>query len=74
MPIMNGIDATTEIRSFLTQKMKLPLSHQPFILGVTGNVAPDLFQLATEAGMNEILSKPVYFKELKQILAKHMID
>ena len=38
MPVMNGIDATMNIRKHLTEQLKIPRANQPTIIGVTGHV------------------------------------
>lgn len=64
MPVMDGIEATKQIRS------RLPQSDQPPIIGVTAH-ANDADRSACEAaGMDDYLAKPVEFDELEQVL-KH---
>ena len=38
MPILNGIDATVEIRDYLLKVQKLQIGLQPIIIGITGHV------------------------------------
>ena len=38
MPILNGIDATIEIRDYLLKVQKLQIGLQPIIIGITGHV------------------------------------
>jgi CheY-like chemotaxis protein len=55
MPVMDGIQATKNIRAYLREKGK----EQPTIIGVTGHVL-DVFQKEGKtAGMNQIVPKPL---------------
>ena len=51
MPLMNGIEATREIKKMLGSKI-------PAIVGVTAYNEADTWQNAKEAGMKDILLKP----------------
>ncbi len=53
MPVLDGIDATRQIRALAGK-----FSHLP-ILAVTANHSPGLRQLCHSVGMNAFLSKPV---------------
>ncbi|KAI5848318.1 hypothetical protein BZA05DRAFT_403673 [Tricharina praecox] len=61
MPIMNGIDATKEIRRM--QAVGVVSRHLP-ILGVSANVRGPKVQEMKDAGMDEIISKPFSIDEL----------
>jgi CheY-like chemotaxis protein len=67
MPIMNGIDATRRIRSFLSEEVGLPRENQPYIFGVTGHVLDSFKEEGKSAGMDEILGKPLYVNILAKI-------
>ena len=71
MPIMNGIESTRLIRKHLSKELKLPKDKQPTIIGVTGH-ALDLYkQEGIKAGMDEVMSKPIYLDDLKEVLKKY---
>jgi len=59
MPVMDGIEAATQIRATLNQH-KIGEQHQPKIIGVTGHVQERFQQQGLEAGMDVILPKPLY--------------
>uniref|UniRef100_A0A6B2LSD9 Response regulatory domain-containing protein n=1 Tax=Arcella intermedia TaxID=1963864 RepID=A0A6B2LSD9_9EUKA len=62
MPLMNGIDATKKIRE-LEHFKEVP------IIGVTA-VASTLGNKCLEAGMNDVLEKPVTLNDFKGVLSK----
>jgi CheY-like chemotaxis protein len=63
MPVMDGIEATRHIR----QNMSAPACDTP-ILGLTANVNPIDKQRCIEAGMKEVLYKPLN----KEVLIYHI--
>ena len=63
MPVMNGIDATREIRA------KLADSEQPMIVALTANVTSEDRPRFRAAGMDGYLGKPFKIAELKEMLA-----
>lgn len=66
MPIMNGIDATRQIRAYERDgKMK---DHVP-IIAITGNARREQVEETIEAGMDGVMSKPFRVPELLQKLA-----
>ena len=67
MPQMNGVDATKKIRSFL----KSVFCNQPKIIGVTGHATSEYHEKGIAAGMDRVLSKPVYSDELARVLQEH---
>ena len=64
MPIMDGIESTREIRKWLEQEHRVARDDQPMILGVTGHVHDDFRIQGCEAGMDDVISKPVYYDVL----------
>ena len=66
MPVMDGYDATMKIREFL-HKMKV---RQPIISAVTGHSEKQYTMKAINAGMNQVLSKPINHERLKCLLRK----
>jgi PAS domain S-box-containing protein len=64
MPVMDGMDATRAIRA-----LELPGQHTP-IVAMTANAMESDRQLCLDAGMDDYLSKPFKFAELKAILEK----
>ena len=67
MPVMNGLDATIEIRK------NFPASKQPKIVALTANVFSEQRKSCMEAGMDEYMSKPIKVSVLADIL-KQMHD
>jgi DNA-binding NarL/FixJ family response regulator len=59
MPVLNGPDATTKIRS---------LGFRGKIFGVTGNTLPADIEDFSSRGLDEILLKPLNNEELVRIL------
>jgi CheY-like chemotaxis protein len=66
MPVMDGIQATREIRgNFL-------LGHQPVIIALTGHALAGVKESCREAGMNDFLSKPVSIDDLRGVIARNL--
>jgi CheY-like chemotaxis protein len=63
MPVMDGLDATREIRA------RYP-GNKPYIIAMTGNVLQGVREECLQAGMNDYLSKPVQRNDLKSALRK----
>ena len=64
MPIMNGIDATLEIRKDQNLK-RIP------IIALTALAMPGDRERCLEAGMTDYMSKPVKLNELIEIIEKY---
>ncbi|MEM8770069.1 MAG: response regulator [Pseudomonadota bacterium] len=62
MPLMNGFDATKEIRAFEAEN---GLNKTP-IIAVTAHIKPADQHLCVAADMNDYLHKPVKMEELKK--------
>ncbi|THH30116.1 hypothetical protein EUX98_g4100 [Antrodiella citrinella] len=60
MPILSGLDAVAKLRN---------MGRRDFIIGVTGNALLTDQQEYLEAGVDHVLTKPVYEKSLKSMLA-----
>ncbi|TCD67927.1 hypothetical protein EIP91_011791 [Steccherinum ochraceum] len=60
MPVMSGLEAVAKLRS---------MGKRDFIVGVTGNALLTDQQEYLEAGVDHVLTKPVYEKSLKSMLA-----
>ena len=67
MPILNGIEATKEIRKFINCNNYL----QPIIVGVTGHVQESFKKEGLDAGMDKIYPKPFYLKDLEEVLKQY---
>ena len=70
MPGMSGIEATLKIREHLDQR-GLSREDQPKIIGVTGNASTDFNKEGEKVGMNMVVTKPMYVRDLKSILKKY---
>jgi len=67
MPIMNGIDATLEIR-------KDPNLNRTPIIALTALAMPGDRERCLQAGMTDYMSKPVKLNELIEIIEKYMVQ
>ncbi len=65
MPVLNGMDATREIR-------QLSLASQPIIIAVTAHAYEEERQEILAAGCDAFLSKPFRERELFDLLARHL--
>lgn len=66
MPVLNGYEATRQIRALKSDVSKIP------ILAMTANAFDEDKKLAFEAGMNEHITKPIKIEVLQEILAKYL--
>ena len=73
MPIMNGVEATFQIRNHLSQ-LDIDLEDQPKIVGITGHVQEKYKNEGTKAGMNEIYGKPFCVQDMMELFEKYNID
>ena len=64
MPVMDGFDATREIRVLATAETVLP------IIAITANTSDEDQLKCKESGMDDILSKPVSYSDLRIIIEK----
>ncbi len=67
MPVMDGLQATREIRSLSTT------AASSIIVALTASAMVGSREKCLEAGMNEYLSKPVRIKELKNMIDKCLV-
>ena len=66
MPFMDGYEATKKIREFIDEQEV----SQPIISAVTGHTEQAYIERAINAGMNQVISKPVDIQVLKVLLTK----
>jgi CheY-like chemotaxis protein len=66
MPVMDGYEATREIRKLGKKYKKLP------IIALTADVVSDVRQKVNESGMNDYLSKPFKPEQLNSTIAKNL--
>ncbi len=66
MPVMDGLDATRAICH------RWPLEKRPVIIAMTASAMPGDRERCLEAGMDDYLSKPVRFEQLRDMLARHV--
>ena len=64
MPVMDGLTATTIIRT------EIPAEKQPKIVALTANSQPQDRQLYLNSGMDDYLNKPIRIPEIKQMLSR----
>lgn len=67
MPVMDGIVATSQIRTFEKQRSLAPVT----VLAVTGVASASMQQQAIAAGMDNYLIKPLSLQQLKLAIAKY---
>jgi CheY-like chemotaxis protein/nitrogen-specific signal transduction histidine kinase len=67
MPIMDGIEATKEIRSNLSLKTRKELN----IVGCTAFTSEQKVKECQESGMNEVISKPMSRNKIKEVMQKY---
>ena len=67
MPVMDGYQATEEIRKF--ENSQNTGRHVPIIALTAGSDSPDM-KLCSNAGMNDYIAKPLKKKQLEECLAK----
>ncbi|WP_286221627.1 7TM diverse intracellular signaling domain-containing protein [Marinobacter apostichopi] len=65
MPIMDGIEATREIRLNASANLDTP------IIAVTANASESFRTQCLEAGMDDYCTKPLRMENLKQLVARH---
>ncbi|KAK6953354.1 hypothetical protein Daesc_005657 [Daldinia eschscholtzii] len=69
MPVMDGLEATRQIREFEQERAGEPTAAPPStIIAITGVGNEATRQEAMDAGMSQFLTKPVKFKALQQLL------
>jgi CheY-like chemotaxis protein len=66
MPVMNGLEATNEIRSQESQQQR---ARTP-IVAITASAMPSERAMCLSAGMDDVLVKPFVLKELAEMLAR----
>ncbi|MBQ0002272.1 MAG: response regulator [Treponema sp.] len=66
MPVLNGYEATKQIRALKSEISSIP------ILAMTANAFDEDKKLAFEAGMNEHITKPIKIEVLQGILSKYL--
>ncbi|WOI53764.1 ATP-binding protein [Parvularcula sp. LCG005] len=68
MPVMDGIEATTEIRKGTGRSRSTP------IIALTAHVAPGDFGSLKEAGFQDVITKPVRKEVLVKCLERWLVD
>jgi two-component system sensor histidine kinase/response regulator len=63
MPEMDGLESTRLIRQFYSDN-NIEREHQPTIVGLTGHAEKKFKTLGLEAGMDDVISKPIYFLDI----------
>ncbi|MBV1920941.1 MAG: response regulator, partial [Pseudomonadales bacterium] len=69
MPVMNGYEATKEIRSHETNNSMLPIP----IVALTANALPEQQEKCIKSGMNSHLSKPLVLTALQKSLIQNLL-
>ncbi len=66
MPVMNGIEAVTELRKNADEKKKnIP------VIAITGNAANHTVEYLKSVGFSEYLQKPLNFDHLVELVKKY---
>ena len=68
MPIMDGYEATAQIRALENQKQA-----NIIIIAMTANAFEEDKKAAYDAGMNAHIAKPIDINVLKNVLAKYLL-
>ncbi|MFK7920760.1 MAG: PAS domain S-box protein [Bacteroidia bacterium] len=68
MPIMDGLEASRQIRTLGTQ------INQPIIVAMTANTSVEDRIACANAGMDDFLSKPISLKAIHDYLVKWLLD
>ena len=66
MPVMDGYEATRQIRALGTESSRVP------IVAMTANAFEEDRKLALATGMNEHIAKPINVEKLKALLARFL--
>ena len=66
MPIMDGFEATRKLRA-----LEKEMQHQHIIIALTGNALQGDENKCLEAGMDDFLSKPYSYDQLKEMLTRY---
>jgi CheY-like chemotaxis protein len=66
MPVLDGLHATHEIRSFETQQQR----QRTPIVAITASAMPAERQQCLAAGMDDVLVKPFVLKDLERMLRR----
>ena len=68
MPVLDGYEATLEIRRYEADRNLEPTP----IVGISAHTLADTIERLRHAGMNDFLPKPIKEETLKSILSKHI--
>jgi CheY-like chemotaxis protein len=66
MPVMDGLEATRQIRRLKDRRAQVP------IVALTADVVDDAAERAQAVGMNGFLAKPVQRPQLEAVMARHI--
>lgn len=69
MPVMDGIEAVTELR-----KLEEPYYKEVPVIALTGNTAKEQREEYIQAGMSDYLSKPIDMEDIYRIVKKWIPD
>jgi signal transduction histidine kinase/CheY-like chemotaxis protein len=67
MPVMDGLEATRQIRSILTPEQR------PYIVAMTANALKEDRALCLNAGMDDYMSKPVRAAEIPDVIGRAFV-
>jgi CheY-like chemotaxis protein len=65
MPVMDGLAATRAIRSLSSRP------RQPLIVAVTADAFAEAHQRARDAGMDDVITKPLQLRDIEACLHRH---
>lgn len=69
MPVMNGFDATREIRKLEQMQQR---GHMP-IIAVTANAMQGDREKCLDAGMDDYIAKPIQIAELQAMIRRYLL-
>lgn len=68
MPVMDGFEATRQIRKMETSLNHTPVDDDLVIIALTGLASQDDEDAAFDAGVDMFITKPVHFPKLSSLL------
>lgn len=69
MPILNGYEATSEIR-----KIQTISGYKPHIVALTAHALKGDKEKCLESGMDDYLTKPIFYEELKKVINRNRLE
>ena len=68
MPVIDGIQTAKLIRQFYLEDVELKIEDLPLVYGVSGHTEDEYKKQAKKNGIKDILEKPLYLSNLRNVL------